>query len=730
MKKFNKIFLILFVLTLILPLNAKALTKKTDLISINEKSNLSADDLSFSNISYTSSETNFGVTADVVNNSDEQIKYFATVNYYDENKQTIGIASSTNYATVGNSQLNQMSNISILNSHSMDEIKYYRFMVDIVEETLIGKNGYSIEAYDIKMVVNENNTFDITETITANFDVQKHGIIRKIPLRNKIVRLDGTSSSNRAEITNISVDNNYSVSKSNGMYNIQIGDPDKTLMGKQTYVIKYTYNIGKDPINGYDELYYNIIGNEWDTVIDNLTFSITMPKDFDASKLGFSYGNEGSTESEKAQYTVNGNQITGSYDGILNPGEAFTVRCELPEGYFVGAKNPTNNTDYLMFVAPAISLIISFIFWFLFGRDKKTVETVEFYPPQGFNSLEVGFIYKGKADKTDVTSLLIYLADKGYIQISETEEKFLFSSSKGFKITKLKEYDGNNVNERLFLEGLFKKSNYNEVTLSELYNNFYIIVNQILTNVNSKENKQKIFEKKSTNKKIFVILLMLASYILITTIPTLTYGSLQELIFGLLFPGIGFSVLFAMVFEDNNITIKIFGIFWGLLFGGIPWLTIILPVISQEPLYLIGYLFGVICIIGMALCLKYLPKRTTYGLELLGKIKGFKTYLETAEKSRLESMVLQNPNYFYDILPYAYVLGVSDKWISKFEGITLSAPNWYTGSGTFSVATFGTFMNTAMTSANAAMSSSPSSSGSSGGGSAGGGSGGGGGSSW
>lgn len=730
MKKFKKIFLILFVLTLILPLNAKALTKKTDLISINEKSNLSADDLSFSNISYTSSETNFGVTADVVNNSDEQIKYFATVNYYDENNQTIGIASSTNYATVGNSQLNQMSNISILNSHSMDEIKYYRFMVDIVEETLIGKNGYSIEAYDIKMVVNENNTFDITETITANFDVQKHGIIRKIPLRNKIIRLDGTSSSNRAEITNISVDNNYSVSKSNGMYNIQIGDPDKTLMGKQTYVIKYTYNIGKDPINGYDELYYNIIGNEWDTVIDNLTFSITMPKDFDASKLGFSYGNEGSTESEKAQYTVNGNQITGSYDGILNPGEAFTVRCELPEGYFVGAKNPTNNTDYLMFVVPAISLIISFILWLLFGRDKKTVETVEFYPPQGFNSLEVGFIYKGKADKTDVTSLLIYLADKGYIQISETEEKFLFSSSKGFKITKLKEYDGNNVNERLFLEGLFKKSNYNEVTLSELYNNFYITVNQILTNVNNKENKQKIFEKKSTNKKIFVILLMLASYILITTIPTLTYGSLQELIFGLLFPGIGFSVLFAMVFEDNNITIKIFGIFWGLLFGGIPWLTIILPVISQEPLYLIGYLFGVICIIGMALCLKYLPKRTTYGLELLGKIKGFKTYLETAEKSRLESMVLQNPNYFYDILPYAYVLGVSDKWISKFEGITLSAPNWYTGSGTFSVATFGTFMNTAMTSANAAMSSSPSSSGSSGGGSAGGGSGGGGGSSW
>ena len=36
-----------------------------------------------------------------------------------------------------------------------------------------------------------------------------------------------------------------------------------------------------------------------------------------------------------------------------------------------------------------------------------------------------------------------------------------------------------------------------------------------------------------------------------------------------------------------------------------------------------------------------------------------------------------NPEYFYNILPYAYVLGVSDKWMKKFEGITMEAPHWY-----------------------------------------------------
>ena len=133
----------------------------------------------------------------------------------------------------------------------------------------------------------------------------------------------------------------------------------------------------------------------------------------------------------------------------------------------------------------------------------------------------------------------------------------------------------------------------------------------------------------------------------------------------------------------------------------------------------------------MVLCSKYLAKRTEYGNEILGKLKGFKNFLVTAEKDKLEAMVMQDPTYFYNILPYTYVLGVSDKWIKKFESISIQAPNWYDSPNVFDIATFGSFMNNTMTSAQSAMSSSPSSDssgGSSGGGSSGGGSGGGGGS--
>ena len=284
----------------------------------------------------------------------------------------------------------------------------------------------------------------------------------------------------------------------------------------------------------------------------------------------------------------------------------------------------------------------------------------------------------------------------------------------------------------------------NEVTLDDLYNNFYITMNRIILAVNTKKNKNKIFEKSASSKSKFITLMIIATYCLITIPPILIYGEPSTLIFALLFPGIGFTVLFKFVFGDpellnynhSSIGLKIFGLVWGIGFGGIPWAMLVLPALKQDIVYLIGYIIGLACVLGMEICLKYLPKRTPYGNEILGKLRGFKNFLETAEKDKLETMVMQNPTYFYDILPYTYVLGVSDKWIKKFESISLQAPSWYEGTDTFDIVSFGSFINSAMSSAESAMSSNPSSEsggssgGSSGGGSSGGGSGGGGGSSW
>ena len=589
---------------------------------------------------------------------------------------------------------------------------------------------YVIDKYDIDMVVNENNSFDITEKITADFKVSKHGIFRTLPLHNEVKRVDGTTSRNRVKITDIAVSEQFTKSVEDDNLKLKIGDPEHTLTGKNDYVIKYNYNIGKDPSDDKDELYFNLIGNNWDTTISDLTFTITMPKEFDKEKLGFSSGRHGTVGTDDVFFWVSGNKINGRYIGTLRPGESVTVRLELPEGYFVGAGIEVSPVYYAFYVLPLIGAVVAAYLWSKYGKDRKMFVKPEYFPPKGANSLEVGFLYKGSANSKDVISLLIYLANKGYLTISETEEKGLLSKKKGFKLEKVKDYDGKNENERLFLKGLFKSGK--TVTSSDLYDEFYKTTQKIISNQNSRENKEKIFEKNG--KKLgLVILFILVGFILITIPPFIDYADYENMIFALVFPGVGLlSLAVGLGSSKSAGTLSaIFFVMFSFWFGGIPLLVFVLPELLIDPVYLFGFLIGLVGIIIMIVFAALMPKRTEYGTQRYAEVKGLKEFLEAVEKDRIEKMVNDNPNYFFDILPFAYVLGVSDEWIKKFESMNLQAPDWYSGSTAFNMATFGSFMNSTMASATTNMSSSSSHSSSSGGGGfSGGGSGGGGGGSW
>ncbi len=608
--------------------------------------------------------------------------------------------------------------------------------------------GYHIESYDIDMRVNEDNTFDITETIAVNFtSYGKHGIFRKIPLKNTVKRLDGTKSNNKAEITNISVSEEFKTSNDSGYKVIKIGNASKTVSGRKTYTIKYTYNIGKDPLKNADELYFNLIGTEWDTEINNVNFTITMPKSFDKTKLGFSSGYRSTANSSNVTYTVKGNTIRGYIKDPLYSGQALTVRLTLPEGYFVGA---SNNLDYTMLFKIAISIIcviIAYFIWNKYGRDEMVVDTVEFYPPDDLNSADVAFIYKGHSEQKDIISLLIYLANKGYLRIEEYEETTLkVFKSKNFKIIKNKEYDGDNEDEREFFNGLFKgikdevelkeliqsksKISVNdlyeskeEVTRSDLYNCFYVTLNKIRKNINRKENKEKIFEKNSLGKRGIILIMIGIIFTLMGGFSIIKVGNVESLVM------IGFCLIgpLVLLYNKSNVGTVILS---SLVFVITGFLCMVASEGSFSMSLLIEFLIHSVCMVLLIIFLAVIKRRTKYGTEMLGKIQGFKNFLEMAEKPRLEQLVMEDPEYFYNILPYTYALGVSSKWMKKFEDIALEAPHWYYGYTSFSTRSFNSFMNSTYSSISIAMTSSPSSSGGSRGGSSGGGSGGGGGGSW
>ena len=82
-------------------------------------------------------------------------------------------------------------------------------------------------------------------------------------------------------------------------------------------------------------------------------------------------------------------------------------------------------------------------------------------------------------------------------------------------------------------------------------------------------------------------------------------------------------------------------------------------------LLLIG-VASIVTLVTFILC-PLVEYRNVEGKKMLGRLLGLKKYIELAEKDKMEKLVKDNPDLYYQVLPYAYVLGVSDEWIDKFN---------------------------------------------------------------
>lgn len=155
-------------------------------------------------------------------------------------------------------------------------------------------------------------------------------------------------------------------------------------------------------------------------------------------------------------------------------------------------------------------------------------------------------------------------------------------------------------------------------------------------------------------------------------------------------------------------------------------------------------LFVVAAFIAVNVLFYYLMKApTTAGRRLMDEIEGFRMYLDTAEKDRLnlENPPEKTPQLFEQYLPYALALDVEQSWSEQFAGVLAQAsvggqsyqPSWYSGNSwqTLGAAGFASSLGDSFSNAISSSSTAPgSSSGSGGGGSSGGGGGGGGGGGW
>ena len=289
---------------------------------------------------------------------------------------------------------------------------------------------YVIKSEEITIQVNEDNTYDISKKITADFSQsvgETHGITETVPVDMRMRRMaDGQyeESGAHAVVTDLKANVPCEISREGSDVVIRLGDTDETVTGVVEYEYSYRFDMGPDTLSGADEFYYNLVSPENTIPIERLTFTIEMPKAFDTGKLGFTTGSEqsGTYDESALTYMVEGNTIRGEMAKTVESGYGVNVRAELPDGYYVGARS---TIAYFMpaFCAGGTAFVLVLILLVASGKRRAEVETVEFGPPEGMNSADVGYIIDGETDNRDVVSLLIFWADKGFIEIHQPDEK-------------------------------------------------------------------------------------------------------------------------------------------------------------------------------------------------------------------------------------------------------------------------------------------------------------------
>lgn len=537
---------------------------------------------------------------------------------------------------------------------------------------------YETNVFNVKVDVGENHVIHVTETIRVDFHSAKHGLYRNIPYQPKFYKIKNIQVPKNDFDVSTETENNVAQKV------IKIGSADKTVTGSKTYEISYDLVCYQDESPNLDYLSLDVLPTNWETSIDAVNITVKMPKTMNWDKLKVYAGSYGYQNIVKdrymgVEYSIDKNKNAIHIEGQnLIRGEGITLSADLPEGYWV---DPANY-DWLMYLLYGILIgipLLMCLLWLLFGRDPQVIKTVEFYPPEGMTPAEIGYVIDGAIDNKDIVSMITYYASKGYLSISEYEA---MKTSK-FMVKKLKDIDPSEKRfAKTFFNAIFESGD--KIKLDELPEDFgdlYWATRDQLKGWYTGE--KSLFTKNSRICRGAGVVLMFVPpvvSILLSALLSLEFLTLIGLIPLLILLMAG--LLMVMITFDRRDSMKkgkrtaLFVIGTVLIALGILIAAGLTAYQLKSEILALLIIASTIVTYAFVLLMK---SRTKQSAQLQGKILGFKDFIEAAELEKLKMLVEENPEYFYDIMPYAYVMGLSDKWAKNFENIPTNPPSWYHG---------------------------------------------------
>ncbi|WP_436643416.1 DUF2207 domain-containing protein [Microbaculum sp. FT89] len=619
-------------------------------------------------------------------------------------------------------------------------------------------DGYSREAirdFAVRIAVERDGSILVTEDIEVvalGYDIRR-GIYRDIPLGGAALGLLGRARFDLVQALKNGQPEPHRIENDGANLRIYFGSPDVFLdQGVYRYRLVYRMSDQVRRFDDFDEIYWNVTGNEWSFPIENASAVVIPPPGAPVTQTAVYTGFYGQSGDDAVIGETAGGEPRFRTTRSLAPGEGMTVAVGWPPGYLDPITGSQRLTQWLerwgAYIAAAVSLglvlLYYLIVWAKVGRDPRGGTVIPVYHPE-IPPAAMRYIERMGFDDTCFAAAVINLAVKGHLTIAKDKKKQTLKA--------LDPADGTPMSpgEAVLYDGLFA------------YGDQITIQRSSRSQLNAAASALKGHFDKTFNSIYFHRnRLWFALGVVITILGWATSAIFSarhvEALFLAIFPAIFTVVIGSAAFrawksmrqfgqsgEPGQIVsavlqafivtvmaIGISGVFLGIgtEIGVIPFLT------------LIGV--GLLNVVFFHL----LKAPTAIGRAALDEIEGTRLYLTVAEEDRLKfaNPPDKTPEHFHELLPYAIALDVETAWTEQFkaeieaartkdDGNPYLKPSWYSGSsrgGGFSDArqlrAVGSSLGAAYSAATVTRSSGGS--GSSGGGSSGGGGGGGGGGGW
>ena len=432
------------------------------------------------------------------------------------------------------------------------------------------------------------------------------------------------------------------------------------ITGQQTFTITYTLDGTLAVQDDGTQLFSaELLSSQWPYPVEQFQYLLSMPKDFTETPVLLSgyYG-------EIAPNQVVTNQNTRSAAAVLTvpllDHESISLQLKLPENYFP-QRGPILGSGFPWQYVPPVLLLLGLLYWFLTLRGPMPHVRATPQPPDGVTAGELPALLYGGAP--DFALTVAHWGALGYLAIAP--------HSRGQMVLVRRMDMGN---ERRSQEQQPFDRLFSGASACYCGDRAAQSARQLGEKLAARHWQRRLFDPKSGSPRLLCLPVYLAAAVAGGRILTAYLGEvLSPLLWAILGAAAG-AVCAVLAMQTALSLLR------GTRQHMSGFLTALILLVS-------GGFAGqgpdtVLVLAHLALtawAVAYGGRRTAVGTELLQKTLGYKRYLASLDETALRRLVRQNPQFYYETLPYAEALGLGRKLTDRLGGVQMEPCSYLPG---------------------------------------------------